>query len=89
MQKVKEKKPDLIILDTIMPKMDGYKVYHNLKKNPDTTRIPVLFLTDKREAYERSRITSAGHKSTVGRQGNVESSQAVVDFCTSRLKLKS
>ncbi|MEE8413463.1 MAG: response regulator, partial [Dehalococcoidales bacterium] len=38
---IKERAPDLIILDTIMPKMDGYKVYQNLKMNPDTADIPV------------------------------------------------
>ncbi len=59
---IKERAPDLIILDTIMPKMDGYRVYQNLKINPDTADIPVLILTDRGEGYERSKLTAARRK---------------------------
>lgn len=37
--------PDLILLDISMPEMDGYEVCEQLKKNPDTKEIPVIFLT--------------------------------------------
>jgi len=37
--------PDLILLDLIMPDMDGYQVCDSLKKNPATRDIPVIFLT--------------------------------------------
>ncbi|NIM02669.1 response regulator [bacterium] len=45
LQKVKEKKPDLIILDLMLPGMDGYRVCETLKSDPDTKEIPVLVLT--------------------------------------------
>lgn len=45
--KALNKKPDLIILDIIMPKMDGYEVCRRLKGNPATADIPVLILTRK------------------------------------------
>lgn len=81
LQKVREEKPDLIILDTVMPKMDGYEVYQYLKEDPDADRIPVLFLTNKGETYERSRIASVVHRPAKGIQGSVEGSQAVaIDF---------
>ena len=87
LQKVREEKPDLIILDTVMPKMDGYKVYHELKKDLDTARIPLLFLTDRGETYERCRIASAGRKATVGIRGRVEGSQVVgVSFLSKPVK---
>ncbi len=40
-----KKKPDLILLDVMMPEMDGHEVVRSLKKNPATANIPVLFLT--------------------------------------------
>jgi len=37
--------PDLILLDVMMPEMDGFKVCETLKNNPATKRIPVVFVT--------------------------------------------
>ncbi len=38
-------RPDLILLDVMMPGMDGYSVMHELKANPNTQDIPVIFVT--------------------------------------------
>jgi len=47
-QKIAEKsKPDLILLDIMMPEMDGFKVCEKLKKNEETRNIPIIFLTAK------------------------------------------
>jgi len=43
-------KPDIILLDVMMPDMDGYAVCSELKSNPVTSNIPVIFVTVKNEA---------------------------------------
>ena len=44
-QKAIELKPDIILLDIVMPKMNGYQVCAELKKNPDTCDIPIIVIT--------------------------------------------
>lgn len=48
----KEKKPDLIVCDIMMPELDGYGVLHILSKDPKTASIPFIFLTAKAEKSE-------------------------------------
>lgn len=43
--KAKEVEPDAIVLDVMMPNMDGYKACKELKADPDTEEIPILLLT--------------------------------------------
>lgn len=47
LDKAKTFKPDIILLDIMMPFMDGYDVCSRIKKDPQTSHIPVLFLTGK------------------------------------------
>lgn len=44
-KKAREEKPNLILLDIMMPKVDGTTMAQNLKLNPDTKDIPIIFLT--------------------------------------------
>src|SRR5205807_6916457 len=47
LEKVESEHPDLIVLDVMMPYMDGFEVLQNLKKNQNTREIPVIMLTAK------------------------------------------
>jgi len=47
--------PDLILLDILMPEMDGFTALENLKKNPNYKDIPVMFLTSKNEPEVEAR----------------------------------
>lgn len=83
LQKIQDEKPDLIILDAIMPKMDGYEVFHSMQKEPVTASIPVLFLSSKREEDERvtfypkiRKLAGRRNKMAEGRQ------EAIVGFLT-------
>ncbi len=46
MEKLKEEKPDLILLDIILPKKNGYEVLEEIKKGEEIKNIPVLILTN-------------------------------------------
>jgi DNA-binding response OmpR family regulator len=47
LQKLREHQPDLVILDVIMPKRDGFEVLRTIKSDPATAHIPVIMLTVK------------------------------------------
>jgi two-component system, OmpR family, alkaline phosphatase synthesis response regulator PhoP len=47
LEKLKSEKPDLIVLDIMMPKLDGYEVCKSIKSSPETKHIPVILLSAK------------------------------------------
>ncbi len=57
---VAQVRPDVILLDVNMPKLDGYETCRRLKQNPDTRPIPVIFLTARTQQAERAIGIEAG-----------------------------
>jgi len=55
-----EEKPDLVLLDVMMPAMDGYEVCRTMKKDRDLKNIPVIFLTARGETGDLVRGFEAG-----------------------------
>lgn len=51
LEKAKAKKPDVIILDVIMPLKDGFTVCQQLKRDPDLCDVPVIMLTSFSQRY--------------------------------------
>jgi two-component system alkaline phosphatase synthesis response regulator PhoP len=47
LEQVKAEKPDMVVLDVMMPRMDGFTVLKHLKADPETQEIPVIMLTAK------------------------------------------
>jgi len=60
----KQELPDLIVLDLIMPEVDGFDVVKALHENPDTARIPILVVTAK-EITAEDRIRLNGYVATI------------------------
>jgi CheY-like chemotaxis protein len=58
--KAESEKPDAILLDVMMPLMDGPTMLGKLRENPATSAIPVVFLTAKAMASEIERLKSLG-----------------------------
>ena len=54
-QAIREDLPDLVILDLLMPRMDGFAVVRDLRENPRYRKLPIMILTSVREdaSYRR------------------------------------
>ncbi|MCD4804092.1 MAG: response regulator, partial [Desulfobacterales bacterium] len=58
LEKVKKTMPDIILLDIMMPDMDGYQVCSKLQKNDETSYIPVIFVTGLEKEQDKARAFS-------------------------------
>lgn len=57
---VVKEKPDIVILDIMMPRMNGWEVLNHIKSNHDTKHIPVLMLSVKADREEREKSKKLG-----------------------------
>ncbi|MDR2300631.1 MAG: response regulator [Deltaproteobacteria bacterium] len=60
LQKAQNERPELVILDIMMPEMDGFEVMRALKSNPVTSSIPVIFLSGKFHNREKAMARELG-----------------------------
>ncbi|MGD9034820.1 MAG: response regulator [Desulfobacteraceae bacterium] len=63
-ESIKQRRPDLVILDIMMPRKDGYVLCAEMKANPETQDIPVVLLTAVGEAVPTTKYTHADGMST-------------------------
>jgi two-component system alkaline phosphatase synthesis response regulator PhoP/two-component system response regulator VicR len=47
LEKIRSEKPNLVVLDVMMPYMDGFEVLKTIRREPDTENLPVIMLTAK------------------------------------------
>lgn len=68
--KAASEKPDAILLDVMMPEMDGLALLQELKANPVTGSIPVVFLTARLSLTEPQRFQELGVKGAIAKPFN-------------------
>ncbi len=50
---IEREKPDLILLDLMMPNIDGWDIYHQIKSSEDTSYIPVIIISAKAQPIDK------------------------------------
>lgn len=60
LEEIATNKPDLVILDIMLPEIDGFEVCRRIKENPETSGIPVVMLTAKKNSQDVARGTEVG-----------------------------
>jgi CheY-like chemotaxis protein len=57
-----DKRPDVVLLDVVIPLKDGFQVLEDMKANPQTTNIPTIILSNLGQSYEIKRGMALGAK---------------------------
>jgi len=67
LEAIRQKEPDLVFLDVLMPKMNGLEVCNTVKKQLDMKDVHVVLLTAKGQDYENRRISEVGADGTISK----------------------
>ena len=67
LEKIRKMNPDLVLLDIIMPKMDGFEVCRKLKKDPQTKEIPIIMLTAKGQKLDQKKGRQIGARDYINK----------------------
>jgi len=60
LERAREQRPDIVLLDVMMPGLDGWGVAEQLLEDPETAAIPIIFLTARAEFRDRARGLDIG-----------------------------
>jgi DNA-binding response OmpR family regulator len=60
LEAVRRERPDVVLLDVMMPGLDGWRVAEQLVEDPDTRSVPIIFLTARAELRDRARGLDLG-----------------------------
>jgi DNA-binding response OmpR family regulator len=60
LRKVKDENPNLLILDVMLPGLDGFEVCHRLREDPTTAKLPVIMLSAKGQDADKTTAISVG-----------------------------
>jgi len=67
LEKAAAGQPDVILLDVMMPDMDGPTTFQEFKSRPETSHIPVVLLTAKVQKAEQGQLSSMGFKAILAK----------------------
>ena len=80
LEAARRERPDVILLDVMMPGLDGWRVAEELLEDPDTSSIPIVFLTARAELRDQARGLDLGGLDYVTKPFNpVELAQTIRD----------
>jgi adenylate cyclase len=77
---VRKSQPDLILLDILMPNVDGYEVCKQLKSDPNTANIPIIFLSALSEGLDKAKAFQVGGADYITKPFQVEEALARVNY---------
>jgi len=60
LEAIKQSQPDLVLLDIMLPEIDGFEVCRRIKEDPETRNIPVIMLTAKKSREDMARGEQVG-----------------------------
>jgi two-component system, OmpR family, alkaline phosphatase synthesis response regulator PhoP len=88
LEAARKEKPDLVILDVMMPKMDGYRVCQALQADPDTNAIPILFLTARGQLGDNQRKSVYGGMAVPITERMIGYDAGAIEFMSKPVKAK-
>lgn len=89
LEKAIQEKPDLILLDIMMPEMDGLEVCSRLKKNPETRDIPIFMLSAKGQMQDLEDAFEVGADNYITKPFDVDKLSEIIQFKLNKMKEKS
>jgi len=86
LDKAFSEKPDLILLDIMMPELDGLEVCSRLKKNPETRDIPIFMLSAKGQMQDLEDAYEMGADNYITKPFDVEKLSEIIMFKLDKMK---
>lgn len=81
MQEIEDVRPDVLVLDVMMPGLDGYSVLKRLRASDETRNLPVIMLTAKGQAEDRATALESGADAFITKPfSNADIIDAVMQF---------
>ncbi len=89
LERTRQVMPHLIVLDIMLPDIDGYEVCQNLRKNARTSHIPVIFLTQKDERSDKLKGLELGADNYITKPFDIEELKLYVQNSLTRAERES